>query len=181
MWLNDSQKVAHRKKDFKHIAPVASEVYAESEVKAAIVRGVEVAVADVGQAHVVRQFAIEKLILHAAAQTQTAIEALEKVFRKGVLRHALTIVFHLSAHAAGQVAARKGLYAHAAAYAHLVLHEYGHFEVVEVVSKLLLFVIAFAAFLHVVKPRFEIYGCLIGKAEAYYAAHVEASHRATAV
>lgn len=83
------------------------EVHTDVDEEVAGAGCVEVVLANVGEAYVEAQFGIEHLILGAAADAQSAVEAVVVV--KGAVRLADAVVLRLAADAVGQIAADEGL------------------------------------------------------------------------
>lgn len=83
------------------------EVHTDVDEEVAGAGCVEIVLANIGEADVEAQFGIEHLIFGAAADAQSAVEAVDVV--KGAVRPAAAVVFRLAADAVGQIAADKGL------------------------------------------------------------------------
>ena len=83
------------------------EVYTDVDEEVAGAGGVEIVLADVGEADVETQFGIEHLILGTAADAQAAVEAIVVV--EGAVRLADAVVLRLATDAVGQIATEEGL------------------------------------------------------------------------
>ena len=113
------------------------EVHSEVQRQTSVVRRVELIVTDIRQTHVIGQVGIKHVVGNAAAQTKSAVEALEAVARERRIYFSLAIVLYLSAHTTCQVSAGKRLDGEVVVDRVGIFHSQRHLQIVQVVGHLL--------------------------------------------